>query len=169
MIVQAGLIASIELPAGWTERRIERRPLVAKTIRSFHNDSDPNIQLRLVYRGYAESEQVGEVFQACLQRPTHQLDEEELEQLRRVLSELAEPSEFTISRAETRELKSRQVLWVEGTYVESPYWLGAAFIPVNSAGRVIEEIACFCEHDHIADWRPKFEAILNTIVWNPMS
>lgn len=160
-----GQIQVIELPESWTERAIQRQPLGLKTMRSFHSNENANVQVRFVYRGHPESDETGERFRLCLSTAPHRLDKSEINSLGNVLGELAEPSQFNLTSAQTMDLGGKRVLWAEGHWLSSPYWTGVVFINADGTGRVIQEVACFSALDTYESMRAAFQKILNSIRW----
>lgn len=164
-IENEGQIRSIELPNGWTERQIERQPLVSQTMRSFHSGESDAAQIRFVYRGHAESGELGNRFRSCLSAPAHALDKSEINSLAEVLAEVGEPAEFNVIGAQTMDLQNKRVLWVEGTWVDSPYWTGTLFIDADGTGRMIQEICCFAELKSYESMAAVFQNILASLTW----
>jgi hypothetical protein len=164
-IEHEGQINQIELPGVWHERDIQRQPLGLKQMRSFHSADNKNVQVRFIYRGHAESEETGREFQACLSAAPRALDSEEINSLAPILGDLAEPGEFDIVGAQTMDLAGRRVLWIEGRWVDAPYWSGTVFIDADGTGRVVQQVECFAELATYDVVSPTFQQILRSIQW----
>lgn len=166
MIVEnEGQIRVIELPGNWQERVVQKQPLQLKQMRSFHRVDNANVQVRFVYRGHAESESVGREFQACLSGAPRALDTDQINSLAPVVGAIAHPDEFRISSAQTMDLSNRRVLWVEGRWLDSPFWSGNVFIDADGTGQVIQQVECFADLSAYEAEGAVFQHILRSIQW----
>lgn len=166
MIVEnEGQVRQMELPGQWIERQVQKQPLQVKQMRSFHRVDNANVQVRFVYRGHAESVETARGFQECLSRHPGVLDCTEINSLAAVIGELADPDEFRISTAQTMDLGNRRVLWVEGRWLDSPYWSGNVFLDADGTGRAIQQVECFAELSVYDAEGPLFQEILRSIRW----
>jgi hypothetical protein len=164
-IENEGRIGTIELPGEWHERDVQRQPLGLKQMRTFHSVENKNVQVRFIYRGHAESEETGRGLRACLSSPPRALDSADINSLAPILGDLAEPAEFNIVGAQTMDLAGRRVLWVEGRWLDSPYWSGTVFIDADGTGCVIQQVECFAELSMYEHASPAFQQILRSIQW----
>jgi hypothetical protein len=63
------------------------------------------------------------------------------------------------------DLGTRRVLWVEGRWLDSPYWSGNVFIDADGTGRTIQQLECFAELSAYDTEGPTFQHILRSIQW----
>lgn len=165
IVEKHGQVRSIRIPDEWRERQAVTEPLAVAAIRTFEAPGNPHVQIRLGYRGRPESQSAGDAFLACLKEPPHALSERELDQLSAILRDKGDSAQFQIGSAQTLEINRKRALWVEGRWKDDRFWSGTLYIDADAAGRVVQEITCFCDLADHEQFSLVFKDVLFSIQW----
>ncbi|HEY9870968.1 MAG TPA: hypothetical protein V6D08_17515 [Candidatus Obscuribacterales bacterium] len=141
-VTNLGQVNRIQIPDGWIEGPSNPYQGIGnRTLVEFHPPEAPEARLCFFYRGLPLDAQSGAKFvEIVAANPAHTLSADEVQCLKGVLNERADPAAFALSLAQTTDLNGRRVLMVGGQYRESQRELMEILIDVFGTGTVIEEI-----------------------------
>ncbi len=166
-IVNHGQIEKMVVPEGWVEGpRPEYQGIGTRSLREFHPADAPDTQLCLFYRGLPVSDDTGEAFRSILNEPDHELSQEEVEWLKEILRERADPNVFElVSPPRTTFIGGKRVLTLEGFYRGTNKYLQEIFVNADGSGRVVQEIYFIAPQDDYSVHAAAAQQAFNSIAW----
>lgn len=156
-----GQVKQISLPAGWLKVPLTTDGLSSLEVYS-PADSEKS-QLAFYYRGTPLSQDVGEAFQAVLDENKGMLLARDLDNIRYILNERADPEKFQISSVETTSLNGRVLLVVQGRWLSKDTYSYELFIDAGQSGAIVQQIFFLAPkeqyHLHISEVKESLKSI----------
>lgn len=166
-VINHGQIERMSIPDGWVEGPPATfQGIGTRSLREFHPLEAPEAQLCLFYRGLPVNEQAGQSLVSLLNKPDHELSGEELSSLREILRERSDPEVFElVSVPQVRNLNSRLVLLIEGSYKQADKYLEEILIDADGTGRVVQEIYFIAPADAYCAYAAQAKQSFDSIRW----
>ncbi len=164
LVANHGQIERMLLPSGWTER--EAAPELDRSgLRLFYAPGTDNVQLRLGRRATEPPGRTVAAFARTLHQAGHELSDEEFQSLVPLFGDMADRTQFETVNARTIELNGRPVIWLEGRWLDVPFWSGTVFFPGLDHYGEVEDVTCFAALEDHEMHLMTFEQILSSMRW----
>ncbi len=160
-----GQINKIDLPGGWKNGTDYNNGQHSATYKEFHPAAAPDCQLGFYYRGHRTSESAGCNFHNLLQKPPHNLSEQELKSLGEIVRDKANPKDFTATSARTEDLNGKRVLMIEGEYTASKQVAKHMFIDSDGTGTAVQEVFFQADSKQYPKYSPAASDAMKSIKW----
>lgn len=139
-IVSIGQVDTLKIPPGWKEGKAAKPAGGASLLREFHPADNQEVKLCFFYRGTRISDTTGKKFHKVIEHPPHILSSSEVESLREILREKANPAVFKAAAAKTEDIDGKRVLIVEGRYSKTDTETRTIFVDSDGSGTAVQEI-----------------------------
>lgn len=164
-IVSIGQVDALKLPPGWKEGQATKPAGGSSSLREFHLPGNREVKLCFFYRGTRVSEAVGKDFQKVIEQAPHILKPAEVESLKEILREKANPQSFKTLIAKTEDIDGKRVLLIEGSHAGSQIETRSIFVDTDGTGTAIQEIFFQAPKPEYTKHLPVATAALKSIRW----
>ncbi len=140
-VFSEGEIKAMRLPAVWqkgaSKDRDESKPY---SYRVFNPSGRPDVLLAYFDRGYKLGDAPSRSFRDVLDKPPHVLLPAEINAVAEVLRDKSDPDDFKIVGAHTEVLNGKNVLVVEGRYVDAQEDAYTVYVDADGRGSTLREL-----------------------------
>ena len=162
-----GQIESMTFPKGWTEGVTE--PYKGIGNRSYNEvqlAGDKDVAVSFFYRGFPlKDDKQAQAFHDALSKPAHTLTAAELQSMKEVLGDKANPADFNMLSARTEALNGKNVLVVEGRYKQLQQDAYHVYVDSDGSGKNVQEMFYQAPKEKYFAHMKEAKAAFNSIEW----
>jgi len=166
-LLSRGPVAQMHLPPGWIFGEKQDSGARRYSFQNLHPAGNESAMVSFFYRGFQIDEQSAVSFKRILAEEVHDLTFAELESIREVIQDRADPQFFDLKLVRTKTLNNKRILVIEGFYKHCPEGRLELFVPADSEGRIIQEIFYQAPIVSYPQFRPAACKAFDSIVWKP--
>jgi hypothetical protein len=163
------VVAQVDLPDGWLRGKKPHRPSYLLASRFFLSDRDPRVAITLrepAKKTYHFMDAQQNLFLQLLRRPAHELSEQEILNIHLLLEQAAWPAKFKRDWARTTWLPPRNVLQLQGLWVQEKIKSRAIILDTTfDTGNFVQEIWFIAPAEVFDVYAAEAERIFSSFRW----
>jgi hypothetical protein len=162
-----GRIATVKLPPGWHQAEVNESPPPFSSVYKFSPADKSDVILGFIRGGIPMTDGAGRAFMQTLSSSAHELTQREVNSLKEMLPEEADPDLFDRISCRTEDLNGIKVLIMEGNYKYRDYKnkVFHVFIPADDTGKRIQQVYFTAPNQSYNDYEPRALESMRSIVW----
>lgn len=166
-----GPVSKLVLPDNWLEHKVPKvNREDIKTLRKFHSPDNIQIQFCAYYRGLPVSKSSGDLFCRHLTEVSQLEDEKAVlslqDDLQEILGPLAFKDDFTLEKAQIKDLNGKRVLEVEGVWPKLNLKSRNIFIDASGDGTIVYELYYGAPEEEFNGYIETVDNALSSIIWD---